>query len=77
MSLWIRLTRLLGIRDDERRPFSWLAAHSLFNGICVAFLFSAAYALFLDRYEVEESAGKRDIGETLDRLLEIGLICLG
>ncbi len=54
MNLLIGLTQWLGIRADERARFGWLFAHSLFNGICTAFLFSAAYALFLDRYDVEQ-----------------------
>ncbi len=49
-----RLTQWLGIRTGEHTRFLALFAHSLFNGICVAFLFAGAYALFLDRYEAED-----------------------
>ncbi len=54
MSSLLRLTRWLGIRADEHARFGWLFVHSLFNGICTAFLFSAAYALFLERYDAEQ-----------------------
>ncbi len=54
MNLLLRCTQFLGIRTGEHRRFLWLFTHSLFNGICVAFLFSAAYALFLHRYDVED-----------------------
>ena len=53
MDFWLRWTQFLGIRAGEHRRFAWLFAHSLFNGICIAFLFSSAYALFLNRYDVE------------------------
>ncbi|MCP3961633.1 MAG: hypothetical protein GY719_27650 [bacterium] len=49
----IRFAQLLGLRSGEHSRFIWLFGHSLFNGICTAFLFSSAYALFLDRYDVE------------------------
>ncbi len=54
MSLLLRWTQFLGIRVGEHRRFLWLFTHSLFNGICIAFLFSAAYALFLSHYDVED-----------------------
>lgn len=54
MNVWLRGTQLLGIRVGEHSRFGWLFAHSLFNGICTAFLFSSAYALFLHHYEVEQ-----------------------
>ncbi|MEM7349639.1 MAG: Npt1/Npt2 family nucleotide transporter [Acidobacteriota bacterium] len=54
MQSLIRWTQYLGIRKGEHGRFAWLFAHSLFNGICIAFLFSSAYALFLERYDVED-----------------------
>lgn len=54
MTSLIRWTQYLGIRKGEHERFAWLFAHSLFNGICVAFLFSSAYALFLHHYDVED-----------------------
>ncbi len=54
MTIWLRWTQFLGIRAGEHRRFAWLFAHSLFNGICIAFLFSSAYALFLYHYDVEQ-----------------------
>ena len=54
MEFWLRWTRFLGIRAGEHKRFAWLFAHSLFNGICIAFLFSSAYALFLHHYDVEQ-----------------------
>ena len=53
MKLLTRFAQFLGLRAGEYSRFVWLFAHSLFNGVCIAFLFSSAYALFLDRYEVE------------------------
>jgi len=54
MAFFLRLPQVLGIRAREHARFAWLFAHSLFNGVCIAFLFSSAYALFLHHYDVED-----------------------
>ena len=54
MKSLLRVTHFLGIRAGEHERFALLFAHSLFNGVCTAFLFSSAYALFLDRYDAED-----------------------
>ncbi len=51
MSPLSRLSQFFGIRTGEHARFGWLLVHSLFNGICTAFFFSAAYALFLAHYD--------------------------
>ncbi len=54
MKSFFRFTHFLGVRAGEHERFALLFAHSLFNGVCTAFLFSSAYALFLDRYDAQD-----------------------
>ncbi|MCP4654581.1 MAG: hypothetical protein GY856_04075 [bacterium] len=49
-----RIFEFLSIRPGEGSRIVWLSLHSLCNGIFVAFFFSTAYALFLDRFEVTD-----------------------
>ncbi len=49
-----RISEALSIRPGEGSRIVWLSLHSLLNGIFVAFFFSTAYALFLDRFEVTD-----------------------
>jgi hypothetical protein len=41
----------LAVRPDEARSLAWLALHSLFLGIFIAFFFSTASALFLAHFD--------------------------
>ncbi len=50
----IRLYSVLGVQEEERRPVFLLFAFSFFAGLAVVFYETAAYSLFLSRFDADK-----------------------